>query len=268
MIKKKFFGQHFLRDESVVEAIIEAANLDSSVSVLEIGPGDGALTARLVERALRVVSIDIDADAIDATRKNVQSDKLELIEQDVLAFKDEDIKRLFHDEPYTLIGNLPYNITSKILQKFIGISHKPDVAIIMVQKEVADRLSAKRGDMSLLGLVVQLSATVRHVINVPRDAFSPPPKVDSAVVKLDFNTEEDNHARGVKDVEKIIRFAKVAFASKRKQMRSTIGSLPDINVDALESALKKLGFPPTARPEELSVGDWIAFYNLLHQNCV
>ncbi|NQV12528.1 ribosomal RNA small subunit methyltransferase A [Candidatus Uhrbacteria bacterium] len=267
MHQKKFYGQHFLRDQSVVGAIIEAAQIKKGDNVLEIGPGEGVLTRELVLKAKKVISVDIDRDAIVATRNNVTSDRLQLLEQDVLSLRDEDVKRMFDDEPYVLIGNVPYNITSKILQWSLGLGHRPERAIIMIQREVADRLLAPAGDMSLLGVIVQLAASVSLVAHVPRDAFSPPPKVESAVIRLDLYSAEDNHARGVKDKEKIIRFAKVAFLQKRKQMKTTLGALPDVGVTQLETHLKKLGYPETARPEELSIGDWIALYNLTHQNC-
>ncbi|HJN84929.1 MAG TPA: 16S rRNA (adenine(1518)-N(6)/adenine(1519)-N(6))-dimethyltransferase RsmA [Patescibacteria group bacterium] len=267
MHKKKFYGQHFLRDESVVDAIVEAAAIEESDNVLEIGPGAGVLTKELVLKAKKVLSVDIDQEAIDTTRKNVLSERLQLLNQDVLSLKNEDIKRIFNDEPFVLIGNVPYNITSKILEWSLGLDHKPERAIVMIQREVADRLLAGKGDMSLLGIVVQLAASVSLVAHVPRDAFSPPPKVESAVVRLDLYSTEDNHARGVKDRERLIRFAKVAFSQKRKQLKTTLGALPSVSVMQLEAALKKLGYIETARPEELSVGDWIALYNLTHENC-
>ena len=144
---------------------------------------------------------------------------------------------------------------------------KPVRAVVMVQKEVADKMLAGAGDMTLLGLMVQVYASVRRVVNVPRGAFSPPPKVDSTVVRLDPFTVEDLDTHGVREPEKLITFAKVAFTQKRKQLKSTLGTLPTVSVEVLEATLEELGHPATARPQELSAKDWIYLYNKLHGYC-
>ncbi|PIR47280.1 ribosomal RNA small subunit methyltransferase A [Candidatus Uhrbacteria bacterium CG10_big_fil_rev_8_21_14_0_10_50_16] len=265
MEAKKFFGQHFLRDDAVIAAIVEAADV-AGLPVLEVGPGEGVLTEVLVQQAARVVAVDVDTEAIEATRARIASTNLELIERDVLDARLEDVRTLF-TEAFVLVGNLPYNITSDLLRWMLSVGHKPLRAVIMVQKEVADRLTAEAGDMSLLGLMVQLYASVQPVVQVPRTAFAPPPKVDSAVVRLDVYTQEDLDAHGVRNPEKLLSFAGVAFAQKRKQLKSTLGTLPSITISALEEALRTLSHPATARPQELSTDEWIRLYNLLHEYC-
>lgn len=265
MKAKKFFGQHFLRDDSVIQAIIESSDV-AGMPVLEVGPGEGVLTERLVEDAARVVAVDVDADAIATTRARVASDKLELVERDVLDAKQEDPRDWF-DGSFVLVGNLPYNITSPLLRWMLVSGHKPTRAIVMVQKEVADKMLADAGDMSLLGLMVQVYASVRRVVYAPRGAFAPPPKVDSTVVRLDVYTEQDLDTRGVREPEKLLTFAKVAFAQKRKQLKSTLGTLPSVPVEQLTGVLQELGLPPTARPQELSADQWIQLYNRLHGYC-
>ena len=266
MKAKKHFGQHFLRDASVVDAIIGAAEVEGA-DVLEIGPGEGVLTTRLVELAKRVVAIDIDDDAVREVGKRIDSDKLELVLGDVLDGSKPDVRGRF-DSDFVLVGNLPYNITSDLLRWMLASEPKPERAVIMVQKEVGERMMADKGDMSMLGLMSQMYSNVSRVVGVPRDAFSPPPKVDSVVLKLDLYSQEDLDARGVKDPEKILRFANVAFSKKRKQLKSTLTGLPDVSSEALEAALKELGHPETARPQELSTDDWIQLYGKLHGYCV
>lgn len=265
MKAKKFFGQHFLRDDSVIQAIVEAAEVRDQ-HVLEIGPGEGVLTERIVEDAARVVAVDVDADAIATTRKRIASEKLELIERDVLDARAEDVRQNV-DGVFVLVGNLPYNITSDLLRWMLTSDPKPVRAVVMVQREVADRMLAGAGDMTLLGLMVQLYASARRVVNVPRGAFAPPPKVDSTVVRLDPFTAEDLDAHGIGDAEKLMTFAKVAFSQKRKQLKSTLATLPTVSLEVLEATLAELGHPVTARPQELSTEDWIHLYNKLHGYC-
>lgn len=264
MYAKKFFGQHFLRDASVLEAIVEAARVTGG-EVLEIGPGEGVLTALLVEQAARVVAVDIDAEAIATTRARVPSDRLELIEGDVLHM-GADLRALLQPG-YVLVGNLPYNITSEILRWALSAGNKPARAVVMMQREVADKLLASAGDLSLLGLMVQIYASPRRVVAVPRGAFAPPPKVDSMVVALDVYSDTDLDARGVSHPEKLIAFAGVAFAQKRKQLKSTLGSLSQVSPAQLIQLLAERAHPATARPQELSTEDWIYLYNHIHGYC-
>lgn len=249
----------------MIQAIVEAADV-AGREVLEIGPGEGVLTEELVREATRVVAVDIDKEAILATQARVSSTTLELVERNVLDPALEDARTIFEGD-FILVGNLPYNITSALLRWMLSAGHKPLRAVVMIQKEVAERLLATAGDMSLLGLMVQLFASVQHVVSVSRTAFAPPPKVDSTVVRLDLYTQEDLDAHGVRDPEKLLSFAGVAFAQKRKQLKSTLGTLSTVTIPQLEEALVSMGHPITARPQELSADEWIHLYNLLHGYC-
>lgn len=264
MKAKAFYGQHFLRDASVVEAIIAAADLSGDQAVLEIGPGEGVLTKRLVDVAKKVVAIDIDREAIATVSERVSSDVLQVVEQDVLTVNGGQLKAWF-PSGYVLVGNIPYNITSPILKTFLSHAVPPSRAVLMVQREVADRMLAGAGDMSMLGLMVQLHAAAERVIQVPRGAFSPPPRVDSTVVRLDLYTNEDRHARGIHETEKPLTFARVAFASKRKQLQSTLGTLPNVSSEQIKAALESLGQPETARPQELSADQWVQLYHIVYE---
>ncbi|MBI2476663.1 ribosomal RNA small subunit methyltransferase A [Candidatus Uhrbacteria bacterium] len=264
MKAKKFFGQHFLKDESVVTNIINAAGVEGA-NVLEIGPGSGVLTRHLVKRAKKVVSVDIDREAIEATRAKVKSPKLSLIERDILDVSQEEIGSWFDWEPYILVGNIPYNITSDLLNKFLTQPPTPARSVWMVQKEVAKRMVAGAGDMSRLGLLVQLYSEAELICDVPRGAFAPPPKVDSAVVRLKHFSVAHMRERGIDDPEAILRFADIAFQQKRRQMQKTLTTLPCVMPDMLTAALKQLHHSTTARPEELSSVDWIALFGFFQR---
>lgn len=265
MRAKKFYGQHFLRDESVVDAIIAAADLAQSDTVLEIGPGEGVMTECLVTVAKKVVAIDIDADAIKATGSRVKAENLKLVHEDVLKLSPSDLDELLSGEDYVMVGNIPYNITSDLLNKFLSQGKRPLRSVWMVQREVADRMMARDGKMSMMGLLVGLYADVAHVANVPRDAFMPPPKVDSAVVKLHHLTPQDMKTRGYDKPEAILGFAKIGFSAKRKKLTTTLSALPNVPKDALETALEGMGFSQGARPEELSVDQWVQLYKVFNE---
>jgi len=264
MHKKKFYGQHFLKDEAIVQAILDAAKPEGE-NILEIGPGAGALTKELTKWSKTIVAVDIDKEAIDTTRKEIDTPKLRLIERDVLKLEDEEIANLFNNEEYVLVGNLPYNITSDILKKFVPNSNGPKKLIVMVQKEVAERIMALAGEMNMLALTVQFFMTVKPVINVKKEAFDPPPRVDSAVINLERISSEIMKARNIDDPEKFFRFANVAFSKKRKQLKSTLTALTEVEPRLLENALEEIHHKSTARPQELSLNDWIELYKILHK---
>ena len=259
MKPKKFFGQHFLHDQSVVEAIVAAAHISPQDIVLEIGPGKGVLTRRLVEEAMRVVAVDIDGEAIAEVRTHVLADNLELVHADILSLSSIERDDLVGTD-YICVGNLPYNITSEVLNTFLVQEPKPLRCVFMVQREVAQRMMAGAGDMNRLALLVQLHALVSRVVHVKPGAFFPPPEVQSTVVRLDVMTREDQHDRGIRDAKALMDFAATAFQGKRKQLVSTLISRNGLTRERIAQALIALGLPETARPQELSVDQWIEFH--------
>jgi 16S rRNA (adenine1518-N6/adenine1519-N6)-dimethyltransferase len=225
MVKaKKSFGQNFLQDQSVVKKIIKAAEIKKGETVLEIGPGTGVLTRALVNAGAKVIAVEADHDLI-APLEEEFGDVITLIEGDILSIWGQvGIREFFEKIPvsrpdpkqYKLIANIPYNITSDIIQHFLRADKKPKQIVLMVQKEVADRIIAKPSKMSLLSVVCQLYAKCSKIANVPAGAFRPIPKVDSAIVKLDLV-----HGSAV-DIEQVIKLAKVGFSSKRKQLHKIL----------------------------------------------
>lgn len=242
MKAKKSFSQNFLTDQSVVDRIIEAAEIQSDETVLEVGPGRGMLTQALVGAGAQVIAVEADGDLIPILEKKF-GDKITLVHQDILTYQ-------LPTANYKLVANLPYNITSAVLKLFLTATHKPSRMVVMVQKEVADRMEARPGDMSLLSVVCQLYAEVSLVCDVNRTAFDPAPKVDSVVVQLDLNDVDGPQT------ESVIRLAKIGFASRRKQLHKNLSTMPEWSSEQVKQAIGALGLPETARAQELSVDDW------------
>lgn len=248
---KKQFGQNFLVDAGVVRKIVAAAGIVPGEAVLEIGPGTGLLTEALVAAGAKVTAVEADRDLIAPLRAKF-GDAIELVEGDILSLADAVARRLGR---YKLVANIPYNITSDILNRFLTAARPPSRMVLMVQREVADRIAAAPPDMSLLSVVCQLYADVSRVANVPRGAFRPSPNVDSAVVRLD--------PKAAPDAEKVIALAKVGFSSRRKQLHGNLSGPGIATSAAVKAALASMGLPETARAENVSVHNWIALRRLI-----
>lgn len=251
---KKSFGQNWLVDASVVAKIVAAADIQTGEAVLEIGPGTGLLTRALVDAGANLTAIEADASLIPALSEQF-GDTITLIQGDAL---QEAI--VFEPFGYKLIANIPYYITSEIIRRFLTEVARPSRMVLMVQKEVADRMTALPGDLSLLGVVCQLYATCTRVTKVPAGAFVPIPKVDSAVVQLDV-LDADN-VWGI-DPETVIGVAKRGFAQRRKQLKKNLSSHPEWNVEMLLSAFEEVGLAPTVRAQEVSIPQWVKLTHIL-----
>lgn len=246
---KKELGQHWLRDRGILAAIADDADITTDDTVLEIGPGLGTLTSELLRRAGRVVAVEYDADLARKLPGQFPGKNLKVIHDDILQY---DLSVL--PSGYAVVANVPYYITSKIVEKLVTASNKPRVAVLLVQKEVAERIAAGKGEMSLLALSAQIYAAARLGVDVPREYFTPPPKVDSQVVVLEM--------RSVPLVDPIDekafwRVARAGFANKRKKLRSSIAAGLAISKPAAEELLRHAAINPDARAEDLSIEDWL-----------
>ena len=245
---KKSLGQHWLKDPEILADIAEAAELTSDDVVLEIGPGLGTLTSRLLARANSVTAVEFDADLARKLPGQFPGKKLTVVNQDILQF---DLNQL--PKNYKVVANVPYYITSKIVEKLMTAENKPSIAVLLVQKEVAERIAAEAGNMSILSVSVQIFAEAELDIEVPRQFFTPPPKVDSQVVVL---RTRDNPLITSEDQRDFFRIVKAGFSAKRKKLRSSLSGGLGIDKSVAEELLKNAGISPDARAEDLAIEDW------------
>ena len=245
---RKRFGQHFLTDGSVLQRIAEAVSPRPGERLVEIGPGLGALTAVLLQRTERLEAVEIDRDLVARLRQRWPEPALVVHEADALAF---DFTALAGDGRIRLIGNLPYNISSPLL---IGLlEHRACIvdAHFMLQKEVVDRIVAPHGvaDYGRLGVMLQAFNHVERLFGVPPEAFDPPPRVDSSVVRMRPRTQPL-----VRDRASLERLLAVAFGQRRKMLRGTL--LPWLRSQGVDPETPAFALVPTARPEEIPVTAW------------
>jgi 16S rRNA (adenine1518-N6/adenine1519-N6)-dimethyltransferase len=264
-------GQHFLVDEAAAIRIVDALGDISQTTVLEIGPGRGAITERLAKRARRLIAIELDRVLAAQLRMNFSlTPNVEIIEGDILAI---DFDTLFGPKPGStrpglewkpetvrVVGNLPYFITSDILLRLFEYRRYFDTILLMVQREVADRLAARPGgsEYGLLSATAQLYARVEKLFTLPPDAFSPPPKVQSSVVRLTIASRMENLRVPEQD---FVNFLKQSFGQKRKTLWNNLKS--QYQAKQLREALEKAGVKPTVRAEALSLEKTAALFRAL-----
>ena len=245
---KKSLGQHWLRDRDVLSHIADCAELESCDTVLEIGPGLGTLTSELLRRVDQVVAVEFDEDLARKLPGQFPGKKLNVVNEDILKF---DLNSL--PSGYKVVANVPYYITSKIVQMLMTATNKPCIVVMLVQKEVAQRLAAKPGNMSILAVSAQLFADVELGDIVPSAMFVPPPKVDSQVVIMRARTSPF-----LSDVNEsdFFRVVKAGFSSKRKKLRSSLSGGLKLSKPEVEIILKNAGISPDIRAEALNLDDW------------
>jgi 16S rRNA (adenine1518-N6/adenine1519-N6)-dimethyltransferase len=246
-------GQNFLINENIYDDIVKAAEITKEDTVLEVGPGLGFLTARLAKVAKQVVSVELDDKLANFLQIGLDSQEVEnvtIINQDVLKFNPTDLPK-----NYKIVANLPYNITSIFLRTFLNQKNRPQSLVLMLQKEVAQRLIANPGDMSILALSVQFFSDVKIVREVKAGNFWPEPKIDSAVIKIVL----DNSKRGdikLEEEKAFFRLAKFGFSAKRKMLKNNLASGLKISSLEAEKLLSESGLDKQVRAEDLSVSDW------------
>jgi 16S rRNA (adenine1518-N6/adenine1519-N6)-dimethyltransferase len=244
-------GQHFLIEGKYLDQIIEAAEPLAGKKVLEIGPGMGVLTKKLSKEAEEVIAIEIDGRMVSILKTMcLKCTNLTVREMDARNFDPTNIG------DYKIVANLPYYLTSHIIRKFLEEKNKPEQMVILVQKEVADRICAKPNKMNMLAISVQFYGEPTLIEVVPRDAFYPTPQVSSAIVKINlYSTPLFSDV----NVDKFFRLAKAGFGEKRKQLINSLASL-GYDKPELEMLLKKANIDPQRRAETLSMADWHSIY--------
>jgi 16S rRNA (adenine1518-N6/adenine1519-N6)-dimethyltransferase len=246
---RRGLSQSFLDDGQVAATIVRAARLDRDHSeVLEVGPGLGILTERLVRSARRVVAIELDAQLAQAVR-DIGAANLEVLTADVLR---TDVRALFR-APFVVVANLPYHITSPALRHLLDA--RPQRLVVMTQLEVAERITARPGQMSALAVAIQAQAAVQLIMRVPRTAFFPRPKVDSAVLLL-----EPLSVPMLADVPAFVRLVQAGFRQRRKQLGNSLAEGLQIDKAAAIELLDKAAIEPSRRPQELTLDDWVRLF--------
>ncbi len=243
-------GQNFLLDEQIPEAMVEAADVQSDETILEIGPGFGVLTAALLERGAKVVAIELDKRLAAYLRKTFKDEKnLTLVEGDVFRVNWNDYVA---DCGFKIVANLPYSVTSLLIRNALTVAPRPTSLTIMIQDEVARRITAAPGDMSLLSLMAQYYGQPEYLWRVPPESFWPVPKVQSAVIHIEAGKD-----RPETEEKSLISLAKAGFSSRRKQLHNSLLSMPGTDAKKLDAAFKKTGISPSGRAQDLSVEDWL-----------
>jgi len=252
----KSLGQNFLIDEMVLSEIVSAADLGAEDVVLEVGPGLGTLTAELAKKCKAVIAVEKDKKMAEMLLKNKLTSGLrnaEILEGDILRMNIADlIKEHDSSGKYKLVSNIPYYITSPIIKLFLETPLQPKMIVLLVQKEVAQRICAPKGKLSVLALSVLLYGKPEIVGYVPRTAFFPVPKVDSAILKI--TDIEKKHSDEY--YQKIFRIIKMGFSAKRKKLVNNISGGLQIEKEEAENMLLKLQISPDVRAQELGLEEW------------
>lgn len=246
---KKSLGQHWLKDEPTLNYIAACANISPNDTVLEIGPGLGTLTSHLVSNVRKVIAVELDKDLI---QKLPLYDNLQVIQADILKF---DLTKL--PPGYKVVANIPYYLTSKLLRLLAESLNPPSLMVLLVQKEVAQRIAAKVGQMSILAISVQLYYEPELGKIVPAELFTPPPKVDSQVVVL---SRKGKPLFAGLDSHKFFKIVKAGFSERRKKLRSSLAGGLSITKEQADELLSLAGIRGDSRAQELSLQQWYSLY--------
>lgn len=234
---QKSFGQNFLIDENVLDKIVATAEISQKDTIVEVGPGIGGLTIKLCKKARKIISIELDKKLLPILKKTLSEFKnIEIINMDALKFSPP-------KTPYKVVANIPYNITSPLINHFLQSGNPPKTMTLLVQKEVAEKICERDGKTSILSLQIKLFGASKIATKVSKNAFFPPPKVDSAIIKIDIYKNTDPKFTDKKTALKILEIAKRAFSQKRKKLSNTLGHI-ETTIDL------------NRRPETLSIDEW------------
>jgi 16S rRNA (adenine1518-N6/adenine1519-N6)-dimethyltransferase len=252
-------SQNFLADPDVLQSILDLAAPEPGRRVLEVGPGLGILTGGLLDAGASVTAVELDrrlAERLSRVRAEaIESGGLRLVQGDIL---DQKIPGLM-EPPYEVVANVPYHITSPLLHRFLSVAPRPERLVLMLQREVAERISAAPGAMSYLSVFVQFHAAVRIAFNVPRDAFEPAPEVESAMVEIvPRDPLGENPRLSYADEDGLWRVVQAGFRERRKKLHNVLARQLPLTVAQAQAALDATGIDGNRRPQTLSVDEWLA----------
>lgn len=252
---KKSLGQHFLNSPTALAKIISAGEVTNEDIVVEVGPGKGVLTEELLKKAGKVIAIEKDRELVKFLGEKFYGEiigfRLDLIEEDILKWNPKDA--LFQKKPlnYKVIANIPYYITNAIIRLFLENDNQPEIMVILIQKEVAERIVARDGKESLLSIAVKSYGTPKIIAKVPAGAFVPPPKVDSAILTISNISKKNFEKIDEKLFFKVVR---AGFAHKRKKLSGNLSKL--FKKDKIKTIFEQLNLSLDIRAEDINIGDW------------
>lgn len=255
---KKSLGQNFLQNKDIIYNIIDSANLKDTDTVLEVGPGKGILTEALCAKARLVLAVEKDYDLVRYLTDKFKNQKnLKIIHQDILFFNPETLEK-----GYKIVANLPYNITSYFLRKFLTCANKPQSLTLMLQKEVAERFCAKPGDSnrSILTIMVEFFTDAKIAFEVKKENFWPIPQVDSAVITLALK----NNFPKI-DEKLFFKFVKFGFSQKRRTILNSLSAGLHLSKDKVGSILKEAGLDEKLRAEDLNLDNWLMLARIYYR---
>ena len=253
---KKSLGQHWLNDEFSLEAMCESSAVQSDDTVLEIGPGPGALTKLLVEKASHVVAIEFDEHWARQLPINVPAENLEVQNHDILSFDFTSLP-----QKYKVIANIPYYLTSHLIRVLSETPNPPQSATILIQKEVAERVVAKPGGMSLLSITAQYYWQVELGEEVPAELFTPPPKVDSQILVMQYRSTP---LFTDIDTKTFFRIVKAGFSQKRKTLLNSLSAGLHLDKESVKEFCEAVNIDPRRRAQTLSLDEWHDLYSQIN----
>ncbi len=262
---KKSLGQNFLKSQAALRAIISAANISKEDIILEIGPGKGALTQKIIPLSLRVIAVEKDESLVANLREKfsdaLTAGKLELLSGDILDFDPETL-RVYDPSVYKIVANIPYYLTGAIIRMFLESTYQPQQMVLIVQKEVAERIVSRDGKESILSISVKAYGEPRYIEKVPKKYFSPEPKVDSAIISIEHISKKH-----FKNIEELAFFEVVhaGFAHKRKTLKNNL-EMAGFDPVIIEKVLQENAISPKERPENIQIATWFRLCEQLHHS--
>ncbi len=250
-------GQNFLTNPKILATIIKAGELKKNDIVLEVGPGLGILTQELAKKVRKVIAVEIDTKLTNYLKEKFKNYKnIKIIQGDILKFKISNLKI----QNYKIIANLPYNITGAVLKKFLSEKPKPKLMVLMIQKEVAERIVERSNKRSIISLMVKFYGKPEIISYVSKNNFWPRPKVDSSILRI----KEINKKYKLKSKEekKFFKLIRDGFSSPRKQLVNNLAKI--IKKEEIKKIFKKIGFDPKIRAENLNLDNWFTLYKLIY----
>ncbi|HEY4383481.1 MAG TPA: 16S rRNA (adenine(1518)-N(6)/adenine(1519)-N(6))-dimethyltransferase RsmA [Ktedonobacteraceae bacterium] len=260
MRPNKSFGQNFLTDHSILDKIIEAAKISPDDTILEVGAGTGVLTRELAQRAKRVVAVELERDMLALLEKTTESyPNVELIARNLLFL---DPMEVFGQQRYKLVANLPYYITAPTFRHFLEAENAPELLVVMVQLEVAQRIIAQPGDLSLLAISVQFYGQPQIIAQVPARSFFPAPKVDSAILRVDVNPRAPLQPE---ERNRFFRIIQAGFSERRKQLHNSLAHGLHTKNEEIRAWLATAGIEASRRAETLSIEEWLKLWRTIEE---